>query len=123
VINDLSSQNQENRNDIFPTWDAFLYVDDTAVSSLFSPSSGQIPFVHAVGYYSEGSYEDDPMDPEGHYKIAIELLGHFWCLVGTGALGMDEMGPGEVGGVCTVVGVEGLWIDKVIGKVEEELLK
>ncbi|KAH9210774.1 hypothetical protein DL95DRAFT_393136, partial [Leptodontidium sp. 2 PMI_412] len=80
VINDLKSQSSETTDIIFPSITAFLYIDDAAISSLLSPSSRQIPFVHAVNPGYEGFYDDDPLNPEAHYKIAIELLGNFWCL-------------------------------------------
>jgi hypothetical protein len=55
-------------------------------------SSGSIPFVNVVGAGYDGFYDDNPMDPEAHYKIPIELLGHF--------------SPAEVGSVSTLIGDE-----------------
>lgn len=123
MINDLKSQSSETTDIIFPSITAFLYIDDAAISSLLSPSSRQIPFVHAVNPGYEGFYDDDPLNPEAHYKIAIELLGNFWCLVGTGEMGMEELMPREVGGVCRVIGENGLYVGEVMEKVKEGLLK
>ncbi|TVY47218.1 hypothetical protein LOCC1_G002407 [Lachnellula occidentalis] len=110
VLNDLKSQYQKSvtTDIISPALNAFLYIDDAAIRSLLSPSSSQIPFVHAVSPGYEGHYDDDPLNPEAHYKIAIKLLGPFWELVGTGMMGMDEVMPNEVGGVCSTVGENGL---------------
>jgi hypothetical protein len=111
VRNDLNYQDVEAKAAISPALNFFLYVDDAAVFSLLSPPSTQIPFVHAVAVCHEWDYDENSMDPRGHYeydppdleehyKIAIELLGHFWSFGGTGNMGMDELGPRDVGGIC-----------------------
>ncbi|PQE13242.1 hypothetical protein CJF30_00003132 [Rutstroemia sp. NJR-2017a BBW] len=135
VLNDLKYQDFEAKAAISPALNVFLYVGDAAVFSLLSAPSTQIPFVHAVAVchgwdYDEnsmdprGPYEDDSPGPEEHYKVAIELLGRFWSHVGTGSMGMDELGPRDVGGICTDFGnYESLYEGEAMEKVKKELLK
>lgn len=124
VISDLKSRHQEHEEtDILnPSLNAFLYIDDASISSLLSPTGGEIPFVNAVNPGYDGFCDDDPLNPEAHYKVAIELLGHFWCLVGTGEMGMEELMP-RVGEVCRFVGENGLFEGEVMGTVKEKLLE
>lgn len=89
-----------------PALNSFLFIDEESITSLLvGPEKGEIPFAYAVsrgddddGYRSEDEVED-PMDPEQHYKVAIELLGWYWSLAGIGMRGMDSYLPKEVGGI------------------------
>ncbi|CZR52719.1 uncharacterized protein PAC_02596 [Phialocephala subalpina] len=113
---------------ISPALNTFLYVNDEAISSLLDiQTPGNIPFAYAVapdhpdvhGKYSD----DDPMDPDGHYKIAIELLGWFWLWIGLGMRGMECTAPKVIGGVTrTIMGAHDLYEDLNLHGIKEKFL-
>ncbi|KUJ13321.1 uncharacterized protein LY89DRAFT_737299 [Mollisia scopiformis] len=109
----------------------FLLVDDKVISFLldFTGDKGNIPFVHAVAANAEECEDDWDEDDlelsyQGHYKVAVELLGEFWAIVGSGDMGMEEICLEQHGGgIGRTVGMYALYEDCNSQNVKEKLLE
>ncbi|KAF8851535.1 hypothetical protein BDZ45DRAFT_730817 [Acephala macrosclerotiorum] len=120
-------------HDFNPCMNVFLLVTEDVIASLLEgPTKSEIPFVYAI---SGGAEEDglrvdvddeagdESMFSDERYKIAIELLGEFWCIIGTGMRGMDSYTPSEVGGIRKMLSDSFLWETPEELAIKERLLK
>lgn len=112
-----------------PDLNWFLLITDEVIQSLLDDGKQDaVPFVWVVsacwsdededgdgdgdgdGDKDEDEDEDkDDLDMSGHrcYKVAIELLGQFWILLGPQCMGFEQLMPRPADSVSRTMGVDG----------------
>lgn len=77
----------------------FPLINDEVIEPLLNPKDDVFPFVWAIQADSGPDPWDTPEEAASkalHYKVDVDLIGTFWCLMGPRFMGMDCFAPDAI---------------------------
>lgn len=105
----------------------FMITEESMKSLLEDLKQGAVPYVWAVQALED--YEDvveddgDDFEPQ-HYKVAIELVGEIWCMMGPRFGNFERLKSDQPGGIKRKVGYNRVLYDDVgMGEVRKRFLE